>query len=68
MMPLEPIKTPCTGICTIDHTSGYCIGCGRTGGEIMRWMGMSDGERDAVMLQCENRMQGFFEIYKVRED
>jgi predicted Fe-S protein YdhL (DUF1289 family) len=43
-LPLQPILSPCIGICQLD-ARGYCLGCYRTGDEIARWRGMSDAER-----------------------
>lgn len=40
--------SPCVGICKLDDTSGYCIGCARTGDEIGRWSGMNETQRDAI--------------------
>lgn len=43
------IKSPCTKVCTIDVRSQLCIGCQRTGDEIMRWRDMSHSERTHYM-------------------
>lgn len=40
--------SPCIGVCRLD-ARGFCIGCQRTGDEIARWRGMSDGERLRLM-------------------
>jgi uncharacterized protein len=56
-MPLGTTKTPCIGICKMDIALGICIGCGRTRSEIGRWMGISDGEADAIMQQCTKRLE-----------
>jgi len=41
--------SPCTLVCSIDMTTGYCFGCGRTRDEIAGWMDYTDGERQVVM-------------------
>ncbi len=46
--PSKPVLTPCIGICRLD-ARGFCEGCGRTGDEIARWLGMSDAERLRLM-------------------
>jgi uncharacterized protein len=46
----QAILSPCTGICRLD-ARGLCEGCLRTGDEIARWRGMSDGERLYLMEQ-----------------
>jgi uncharacterized protein len=50
------IATPCTNVCTIDHRTGYCMGCGRTGVEIGGWLAMTRDERSAVMAELPARM------------
>jgi predicted Fe-S protein YdhL (DUF1289 family) len=44
-----PIRTPCVQVCYVDGETGFCLGCGRTLGEIARWVRLSDQERDEVM-------------------
>lgn len=44
-----PIKSPCILVCSIDRTTGWCFGCGRTSEEIGSWLAYTDAERDAVM-------------------
>ena len=41
------IETPCIKICVVDPETGFCIGCGRTRGEIGGWLGLSPEERRA---------------------
>jgi predicted Fe-S protein YdhL (DUF1289 family) len=45
----EDIETPCVKICVVDPESGFCIGCGRTRGEIASWLGLTPAERHAVI-------------------
>jgi uncharacterized protein len=45
----QPIKTPCIKVCVVDGASGYCLGCGRTLGEIAQWARFSDEQRDDIM-------------------
>jgi uncharacterized protein len=45
----QPIKTPCIKVCVVDGSSGHCLGCGRTLGEIAQWARFSHDQRDAVM-------------------
>lgn len=51
-----PVKSPCILVCSIDLTTGYCFGCGRTGDEIASWMTYSDAERDTIMASLEERL------------
>ncbi len=48
--------SPCIGICKLDDATGYCLGCGRTGGEIGDWMVMSEGQREAVWTELPGRL------------
>jgi uncharacterized protein len=59
-MPLEAIRTPCVGICELVVPWGICKGCGRTESELGAWAGMSDDERDQVMLDCDARLAVLF--------
>jgi uncharacterized protein len=59
-MPLESIKTPCVGICELVVPWGICKGCGRTESELGAWVGMSDDERDQVILDCDARLAVLF--------
>ena len=52
----EKVRSPCTNVCRIDDASGWCIGCGRTIDEIVRWGGTQDADRDAVMAELPARM------------
>lgn len=54
--PLPAIETPCIKICVVDPETGFCIGCGRTRMEIGGWLGMSPGQRHAVMETLPERV------------
>ena len=49
------IKSPCIRVCTMDPERDVCLGCCRTLDEILRWSGMSEAERDAVMADLPRR-------------
>ena len=40
--------SPCVGTCRLDETTGYCVGCARTGDEVALWRDASDAQRQAV--------------------
>jgi uncharacterized protein len=43
------IETPCIKICVVDPETQFCIGCGRTRGEIASWISMSvEGRREII--------------------
>ena len=55
--PYTPaIETPCIKICVVDPETGFCIGCGRTRGEIGGWLGMSADQRRTVMADLPERV------------
>lgn len=47
------METPCRNLCTLDARK-ICVGCGRTVDEIVRWRGMTDAQRRAVMERLES--------------
>ena len=53
---LEPIKSPCVLVCSMDKESGHCFGCGRTTDEIAYWTLKTDAERDAIMAELPARL------------
>jgi predicted Fe-S protein YdhL (DUF1289 family) len=54
---LPPLETPCVNICLLDETSGLCVGCGRTGDEIARWVEMTPAQRSAIMAVLHERLE-----------
>lgn len=55
---LPVIETPCIKICVVDPETGFCIGCGRTRGEIGAWLSLSAAERRVVMAELPARVAG----------
>lgn len=51
-----PIESPCTNVCRIDAASGWCVGCGRTIDEIVRWGATDDADRAAVLAVLPSRL------------
>jgi predicted Fe-S protein YdhL (DUF1289 family) len=51
------IESPCILICSIDLTTGYCFGCGRTRDEIAQWMSYSPDTRREVMAELPARLE-----------
>lgn len=56
IMNQAAIETPCVKICVVDPETGFCIGCGRTRGEIGGWLGMTADERRAIMATLPQRV------------
>jgi uncharacterized protein len=50
------VETPCVKICVVDPETQFCIGCGRTRGEIASWLGMNVDERRNVMVHLPERV------------
>lgn len=51
-----PIRSPCVKLCVIEPDSGFCIGCGRSRGEIAGWVQYTAAQRDAIMLELPDRL------------
>jgi predicted Fe-S protein YdhL (DUF1289 family) len=54
---VDTTGSPCTRTCVLDNVTGYCIGCGRTGGEIARWPEMASAERAGVVSALAARLR-----------
>ena len=49
------IPSPCIGVCRLDPKTGFCVGCLRTGEEIMAWPGADAAERMAMLSRLPPR-------------
>jgi uncharacterized protein len=52
------IETPCIKICVVDPDTGFCVGCGRTRGEIAGWLSLSPTDRRTIMASLGERVAG----------
>jgi len=50
------VASPCIGLCVMDDALGHCLGCGRTRGEIGRWLCLTGHERGAVVRMAAARL------------
>lgn len=48
--------SPCTGVCTMDEPTGWCLGCGRTRDEIGGWGSRSPEARSAIWAALPDRL------------
>lgn len=48
------VRSPCVSVCALDETN-TCIGCHRTGDEILRWTTMTEEERQRVLEKVAER-------------
>jgi predicted Fe-S protein YdhL (DUF1289 family) len=60
------IASPCTSICVIDPPTGLCAGCYRTLDEIAAWIGLSTGERRALVAELTQRRERYGEAIASR--
>ena len=51
------IASPCIGVCRIDDTTGFCVGCARTRDELARWGDADDSWRRSVWAALPRRLQ-----------
>lgn len=50
----ERVASPCISVCALDKDD-VCMGCSRTGQEIMNWGKMSNDERREVLKKVAER-------------
>lgn len=53
---IADIETPCIKVCVVEPETGFCIGCGRTRGEIAAWLGLTPADRRDVMEALPERV------------
>ena len=53
------IESPCRQICTLDISSGVCMGCGRTRSDIAQWTQYSKAQRAFANIEAAKRLKGF---------
>lgn len=51
----DEVASPCIGLCMMNDSLGYCLGCGRTRVEIWRWPGLEGDERREVIRLARAR-------------
>lgn len=56
MRPIAELESPCIKVCVMEPETGFCIGCGRTRGEIGEWLGMSPDTRRQIMRLLPERV------------
>ncbi|MGF1650582.1 MAG: DUF1289 domain-containing protein [Hyphomicrobiaceae bacterium] len=49
--------SPCIGVCSLDATTGLCLGCARTGLEISSWSTASELEKQRVWQALPERLE-----------
>ncbi|MFL1404664.1 DUF1289 domain-containing protein [Marinobacter sp. M1N3S26] len=56
MAEQDRVRSPCVAVCALDEND-VCIGCHRTGDEILRWTSMTNDERRQVLELVARREQ-----------
>ena len=51
----EPVRSPCTSVCAMDASTGWCRGCFRTLDEIAAWSALDDDGKRAVLARLPIR-------------
>lgn len=54
MSVADKVRSPCVQVCALDEND-ICIGCQRTGDEILRWTQMTNDERREVLRKVAIR-------------
>jgi predicted Fe-S protein YdhL (DUF1289 family) len=52
---VQAIESPCIKVCSIDATTGWCLGCGRSMREIAGWSSLPQPIRADIMAALEDR-------------
>lgn len=52
----DKVRSPCVSVCALDEND-VCIGCQRSGDEILRWTSMTNDERREVLRKVAEREQ-----------
>ncbi len=47
--------SPCTSLCVLDRSTGWCEGCGRTLDEIARWSSMTAAEKWSLLQEIRDQ-------------
>ena len=51
------IPSPCVGVCQINASTKYCLGCWRTLKEVAHWSRYSNDEREILMKELAERQK-----------
>lgn len=57
-------KSPCINVCLLDADTGWCLGCGRTAGEIAEWPKGEPGRLAEIGRELPGRMAALREVGK----
>ena len=55
------VESPCINVCSIDATTGYCLGCYRTIEEIQDWWDLTFEQKANVLKNTWARQEAVFD-------
>ena len=55
------VNSPCIGVCSMDDSTGFCLGCYRTMDEIQGWWDLDDAQKQAVIATASERETAAFD-------
>ena len=51
----QEIQSPCIGVCSMDDSTGLCLGCYRTMDEIQGWWDLDNAQKKSVVDLASER-------------
>ena len=60
-MAEKEVQSPCIGVCSMDDSTGLCLGCYRNMDEIQGWWDLDDTQKQAVIATASEREAAAFD-------
>ena len=57
----EQVQSPCIDVCSMDDSTGLCLGCYRTMDEIQQWWDLDNLQKQALVEQANARQEQQFD-------
>ena len=57
----EQVQSPCIDVCSMDDSTGLCLGCYRTMNEIQQWWSLNNLQKQALVEQANARQEQQFD-------
>ena len=51
----EQVQSPCIGVCSMDDSTGLCLGCYRTMDEIQGWWDLDNTQKQVLIALVSAR-------------
>jgi uncharacterized protein len=55
------VQSPCIGVCSMDDSTGFCLGCYRTMDEIQQWWDLDNASKTSVVQKASERETALFD-------